>query len=253
MQMIKILIVDDEPAAANILQVLIHHLASFEKEVLTSNSPEEAIDLIERYRPSLLLLDVEMPAMSGFDLLSRIDSTGIDVIFTTAYDKYAIKAIRFSALDYLLKPIDAEELQNAINRHIARNNNYAAGRQKLVDNLMSNLKEKSSAAFKLALSTQDGYYFCSPAEIVRCEGINNYTHFYFKEKKPLLISRTLKEFEDILSDHGFVRVHKSHLVNISEIERLDKEGILWLNNGTGIIVSRRRKDLIIGALAQHGK
>lgn len=249
----KILIVDDEPAAANMLQVLINRHIQVDKKVCTCTSPEEALEQIALFQPTLLLLDVEMPSMNGFDLLNHADTGNFDVIFTTAYDKYAIKAIRFSALDYLLKPIDINELQNAINRHIIRRNHYEGVPEKLVRNLVSNLKEKSVYSFKLALSTQEGFYFCSPSEIVRCEGINNYTHFYFKEKKPLLISRTLKEFEDILCDHGFVRAHKSHLVNINVIERLDKEGILWLNNGSSIIVSRRRKDYIIDVLAQHGK
>jgi len=251
--MMRILIVDDEPAAANMLQVLINLHIEVDKEVLTCTSADEALEQITVFRPTLLLLDVEMPSMNGFDLLNRADTGNFDVIFTTAYDKYAIKAIRFSALDYLLKPIDIFELQNAINRHIIRKNLYGGIPKKLVNNLVSNLKEKSMSSFKLALSNQEGLYFCSPAEIVRCEGINNYTHFYFKGKKPLLISKTLKEFEDILCDHGFVRAHKSHLVNISEIVRLDKEGVLWLNDGTTITVSRRRKNHIIAVLAQHGK
>lgn len=249
----KIMIVDDEPAAANMLQVLINRHILVEKEVVTCSSAEEALQQMATFQPTLLLLDVEMPTMNGFDLLSQADTGSFDVIFTTAYDKYAIKAIRFSALDYLLKPIDINELQNAINRHIVRRSLNDGIPKKLVNNLVSNLKEKSLSSFKLALSTQEGFYFCSPSEIVRCEGVNNYTHFYFKEKKTLLISKTLKEFEDILCDHGFVRVHKSHLVNINEIERMDKEGVLWLNNGTSIIVSRRRKDHIISILAQHGK
>ncbi|SDD65749.1 LytR/AlgR family response regulator transcription factor [Niabella drilacis] len=249
----RILIVDDEPAAANMLQVLINRHILVDKEVLTCTSPEEALEQMAVFQPTLLLLDVEMPSMNGFDLLNQADTGNFDVIFTTAYDKYAIKAIRFSALDYLLKPIDINELQNAINRHIVRRNLHGGIPKKLVHNLVTNLKERSVSSFKLALSTQEGFYFCSPSEIVRCEGVNNYTHFYFKEKKTLLISRTLKEFEDILCDHGFVRAHKSHLVNISAIERLDKEGVLWLNNGTSIIVSRRRKEHLIGVLAQHGK
>ena len=249
----KILIVDDEPAAANMLQVLINRHILVEKEVLTCTSAEEALEQIPIFQPTLLLLDVEMPSMNGFDLLNHAETGNFDVIFTTAYDKYAIKAIRFSALDYLLKPIDINELQNAINRHIVRKDLHGGIPKKLVHNLVNNLKEKSVSSFKLALSTKEGFYFCSPSEIVRCEGINNYTYFHFKEKKTLLISRTLKEFEDILCDHGFVRAHKSHLVNISEIARLDKEGVLWLDNGTSIIVSRRRKDHIISVLAQYGK
>ena len=114
------MIVDDEPSAGNILQVLIEKHIAGKKEIRICRSPEEAIDCIPLFRPSLIMLDIEMPHMNGFDLLNRLGNWDFDVIFTTAYDKYAIKAIRFSALDYLLKPVDILDLQNAINRHIVR-------------------------------------------------------------------------------------------------------------------------------------
>ena len=251
--MIRILIVDDEPSAGNILRLLIEKNISIAKEIRICLSPEEAIELIPIYKPTLLMLDIEMPTMSGFDLLSRIGSWDFDVIFTTAYDKYAIKAIRFSALDYLLKPVDIIDLQNAINRHIVKSAFRPGEQEKVVGNLLSNLQQKDSSSFKLAVSTQDGFFFYDPREIIRCEGENNYTHFYFLNQKPLLVSRTLKEYEEILADHGFVRIHKSHLVNIREVTRLDKEGLLWLSNGTSLAVSRRRREEVVKLLSQQGK
>jgi two-component system LytT family response regulator len=237
--MIKILIVDDEISAGNILELLIEKHISGEKEVRVCQSPEMAIDIIPEYRPSLIMLDIEMPHMNGFDLLNRIGNWDFDVIFTTAYDKYAIKAIRFSALDYLLKPIDIPDLQNAINRHIVRQNVYPKAQKQLVNNLISNLQQKDQSSFKLALSTMEGFFFYEPKDILKCEGDDNYTHFYFVNSKPLIVSKTLKEFEDILIDYGFMRVHKSFLVNMQYVVRLDKEGLLWLSDGSHVVVSRR--------------
>jgi len=246
--MIRILIVDDEPSARNVLQMLIEKHVSGNKEIRTSASPEEALETIPVFKPSLVMLDIEMPHMNGFDLLNNIGHWDFDVIFTTAYDKYAIKAIRFSALDYLLKPIDILDLQNAINRHIVKKEFQPQQQEKLVSNLISNLQQKDATAFKLALSTMEGVFFFAPAQIIRCEGENNYTRFYFPDRKPLLVSRTMKEFEEILSEHDFIRVHKSHLVNRNFVNHLDKEDLLWLTDGSHIVVSRRKKEEVLKIL-----
>ncbi len=129
------------------------------------------------------MLDIEMPHMNGFDLLNKVGSWSFDVIFTTAYDKYAIKAIRFSALDYLLKPIDIIDLKNAISRHIVKKEHQPHSQELLVSNLISNLQQKDATSFKLALSTLEGYHFYEAKDILRCEGDNNYTHFYFVKSK----------------------------------------------------------------------
>jgi two-component system, LytTR family, response regulator len=240
--MIRILIVDDEPSARNMLQMLIERHVPGPKEIKSCASPEEALQTIPVYQPTLLLLDIEMPHMNGFDLLNSVGHWDFDVIFTTAYDKYAIKAIRFSALDYLLKPIDIVDLQNAINRHIVKKGLPMQQQEKLVNNLLNNLQQKDSHAFKLALSTMEGVFLFEPADIMRCEGENNYTRFFFSNRKPLLVSRTIKEFEELLADHDFLRVHKSHLVNRKYINRLDRDGILWLTDNSSIAVARRKKD-----------
>jgi len=250
--MLKILIVDDEPSAGNILRLLIEKHISGAKEIRVCGSPEQALEIIPAFKPGLLMLDIEMPNMNGFDLLNRVGSWDFDVIFTTAYDKYAIKAIRFSALDYLLKPIDILDLQNAINRHIIKKEVQPGRQHELVNNLINNLQQKDASSFKLALSTMDGFFFYDPKDILRCEGDNNYTHFYFIDQKPLIVSRTLKEFEDILTEHGFLRVHKSHLVNARYVVRLDKDGLLWLADGNNLVVSRRRKDEVLAYLSGRG-
>jgi two-component system LytT family response regulator len=164
------------------------------------------------------------------------------VIFTTAFDKYAIKAIRFSALDYLLKPLDVLDLQNALNRFLVRRTHISPGRKELVDNLIENVQKAEHEEFRLAISTNEGVFFYLPSEIVRCEGENNYTTFFLEHAKPLTVSHTLKEYESILTEYGFFRVHKSHLVNMKQVSRVDRDGFLWLNNGDSVPVSRRRKE-----------
>lgn len=248
--MTRILIVDDEAAASNILKMLIEKHIPTTKEIRTCNTPEEALEIIPVWQPNLLMLDIEMPNMNGFDLLNRVGHSDFDVIFTTAYDKYAIKAIRFSALDYLLKPVDINELQNAINKHIVKKEFYhPKEQQQLVSNLISNLQQKDQSAFKLAVSTSDGVFFFTPAEIIRLEGESNYTRFYFASQKPMIVSKTLKEYEDILADHDFIRAHKSHLVNKKFVKHFDKEGLLWLTDGSHIVVSRRKKEEVLKELS----
>jgi len=250
--MIRILIVDDEPSARNILQMLIEKYVAGNKEIRTCASPEEALETIPVFKPTLLMLDIEMPHMNGFDLLNRIGHWDFDVIFTTAYDKYAIKAIRFSALDYLLKPVDIVDLQNAVNRHIVKKE-YPPQQEKLVTNLINNLQQKDASSFKLALSTMEGVFFFEPAAIIRCEGENNYTRFFFPDRRPLLVSKTIKEYEEILGEYGFLRAHKSHLVNKTFVRHLDKEGLLWLTDGSNIVVSRRKKEEVMKELMNKPK
>jgi len=249
--MTKILIVDDELAASNILKMLIEKHVPAAKDIKTCNSPEEALQIIQDWQPNLLMLDIEMPNMNGFDLLNRAGNSDFDVVFTTAYDKYAIKAIRFSALDYLLKPVDITELQNAINKHIIKKFQPHQEQQKLVSNLINNLQQKDQTGFKLALSTTEGVFFFIPSEIIRLEGESNYTRFYFASQKPMLVSRTLKEYEEILAEHDFIRAHKSHLVNKKFVKHLDKEGLLWLTDGSHIIVSRRKKEEVLKELSNR--
>ena len=246
--MIKILIVDDEAPASNMLRLLIEKQLPMQKEILCVNSPQEALQRIPEFKPTLLMLDIEMPEMNGFDLLNRLGSWDFDLIFTTAYDRYAIKAIRFSALDYLLKPIDIVDLQNALNRHIVRREHGLQQQDDLINNLLTNLKQKDGAHFKLALSTSEGTFFFDPKDIIRLEGESNYTRFFFSNHKPVLVSKTLKDYEELLNAHDFIRVHKSYLVNRSFAQHMDRDGVLWLTDGSHILVSRRKKDEVMKEL-----
>lgn len=239
---LKILIVDDEVAAGNILQWLIEKHVPGEKEIKYCSSPAEALELLPVFQPSLVMLDIEMPSMNGFDFLNRATSWQFDVIFTTAFDKYAIKAIRFSALDYLLKPVDQVDLQNAINRHIIKSGYQdRQQQQQLVGHLLNNLQQKNPSDFKLAVSVKEGVFLFDTKDIICLEGTNNYTKLFFTGQKPLLVARTLKEYEDILAEHKFLRIHKSFLINTAHVKKMDNMGTLWLTNDIAVPVSRRKK------------
>ncbi len=247
--MIKILIIDDEAAAGNILKILIEKHVALSTEILYCDNAKDALDMLETFKPTLLMLDIEMPNLNGFDFLNMASGYSFDVIFTTAYDQYAIKAIRFSALDYLLKPIDLVDLQNAVNRHIIKQQNQ--NQQLLVSNLLSNLQQKDPGNFKLALSTAEGVFFYDPAEILYCEGENNYTRFAFTKNKPMLVSKTLGDYEDLLSEHGFIRIHKSYLVNTKYVSKVDREGNVLMTDGKQMLISKRRKEMVMKVLRQH--
>lgn len=247
--MIKILIVDDEAAAGNILKILIEKHIGSSAQIHVSENANDALEILKIFSPTLVMLDIEMPNMNGFDFLSMATGNNFDVIFTTAYNQYAIKAIRFSALDYLLKPIDMLDLQNAINRHIIKQQNKQ--QPLLVSNLLNNLQQKDPKDFKLALSTTEGVFFYDPREILYCEGESNYTRFTFTKHKPMLVSKTLREYEELLADHGFLRIHKSSLVNGKFVSKIEKEGSLTMSDGKQFPIARLRKEMIKNALKLH--
>ncbi len=239
----RILIIDDEPAAGNILNVLVKKYIEPGYEIMYCPDATEALNILPVYKPTLLLLDIEMPGMNGFDFLNSASAFDFDVIFTTAFDHYAIKAIRFSALDYLLKPIDGPELQNAILRHLMRESQKTS-KQLQVENLLSNLQLSDGSNFKLAISTSEGVFLFKPDEIIRLQGDNNYTHFHFRNRKPMVVSKTLKEYDDLLKEYNFIRIHKSHLINRKYIEFVNREGYITMEDKSVVEISRRKKEEI---------
>lgn len=245
--MIKALIIDDEPAAVETLQLMIARYIPEITDLRSTNEPSEGIYLLKSWHPQLLFLDIQIPVMNGFDILRQFPQIHFSLIFTTAYDHYAIQAIRFSALDYLLKPIDADELRAAMDRFIARQTD-TRNEEPLYNNLLHNITVRNKGDFKLALSTTAGTYFYHPEEIIRLEGESNYTRFYFTRHKPLLTSRTLREYEDILVEYGFIRTHKSHLINKKHVVRISREGEIVMVDESHIEISRRRKEEVIGLL-----
>ena len=248
--MLKALIVDDEAKARDIL---LFHVENFIPEIthveLAGNVPE-ALRLIRSFQPDIVFLDIVMPQQDGFDLLNALETWDFDVIFTTAHDQYAIKAIRFSALDYLLKPVDPDELQAAVQRHIERRSEQPQ-RQQLYRNFVDNLHAPRENEFKLAIPTADGTYFFQTKEIIRCQADRNYTVFHLTGPRRFIASRTLGEYDEILSAQGFLRVHKSHLVNLEFIDNFMGKDYIRLLDQTEIEVARRRKDDVKSAL--HGR
>lgn len=245
--MIRALAIDDEPAAISTLKLMIERYAPEITELYTTNEPQKGLDLIKEREPELVFLDIQMPVFTGFDLLKQMDTIPFEIIFTTAYDQYAIEAIRFSALDYLLKPIDAEDLKRAVQRFITHRSQKEQSRKDLYQNLMHNIRS-TQAEFKLAISSSEGIYFYNPSQIIRLEAESNYTRFFFTDKKPLVVAKTLGEYEEMLAPHGFLRTHRTHLVNRSYVQSFMPEGFLLMKDNSKVEISRRRKEEVLGTL-----
>jgi two-component system LytT family response regulator len=246
--MIRAIVVDDEPYASAALQTLLKKHCPEVVVEAACNSALEAEHVITDLKPQLVFLDIEMPHRNGFELLEHFMPAGFQVIFTTSYDQYAIKAIRFSALDYLLKPIDPQELKAAIAKVSKRNPNELLTQQ--LQLLMQTIREPAATGNRIALPTLEGLQMVTTDTILYCIASSNYTTFVMKDKKKLVISRTLKEIEEMLEDHGFLRIHHSHLVNINAIEKYirGEGGTVLMNDGTELDVSRSRKETLLKTL-----
>jgi len=241
---IRSIIIDDEPNNIENLQSLIDKYCPQVDVVATAYNAAEGITAIQNLKPNLIFLDIQMPMASGFDLLSAFTTIEFEVIFITAYDQYGIQAIKFSALDYLLKPINLDEFKVAIQRATEK---IAARRQNQnIENLLAYVKSGQTVAPKIALPTLNETMYIKVNEIVRCEASGNYTTFCLERGETILVCRTLKEFADLLVLHEFVRTHQSHLVNLNYVKSYLKEdgGTLLLNDQTKIPISRQNRDAV---------
>ena len=248
MIMLNVLIIDDEMKARNVLRLYIEKLIPEITHIENADSVDTAIELLETYKPDIVFLDVEMPYKNGFRFLTEVSNPSFDVIFTTAYNHYAIQAIRFSALDYLLKPVDPEELKAAVQRHVQKKQEQKDHKD-LYDNLVENIGKKEVKDFKIAVPSAEGFYFFMVDDILHLEADSNYTHIHLAHKRPFIASKTLKHFEDMLEDFNFIRTHKSHLVNPKHITRLSNSNdFVLLTDGSKVEVSRRRKEEVMAAL-----
>jgi two-component system, LytTR family, response regulator len=245
--MIRALIIDDEPSAVKTLSLLLSHYVPEITELKSTNDPHDGLRLLKTYKPDLLFLDIQMPLMTGFGLLKQLPEINFNIIFTTAHDQYAIEAIRFSALDYLMKPIDGDELQQAIQRYISKAST-AVYNKPLYNNFLHNIHAADRKGFKLALPTTQGTFFYHTEEIIRLEGESNYTKFFFTNNKTLLTSKTLKEYEEILCNHGFIRIHKSHIINKAHVVNYSGDGMLTLVDNSKVEISRRRREEVSAQL-----
>ncbi len=246
--MLRTLLLDDERKSVESLEILLARHVPEVGEVVATTRPDEALDLLKNFRPDLFFLDIEMPQMTGFELLDRLPERPFDVIFTTAFDQYAIRAIRFSALDYLLKPVEPSELKAAVTRCIDRRR-FAQPQTEQLENALAAARSGSPRMERIALPTADGARLFELGEIVRCEADRNYTVFHLTRGRRILSAKTLKDYAALLSEQGFVRVHKSDLVNLDFAEGFSPSGFLRLADGNQIEVARRRKSDVEAALA----
>lgn len=239
--MIKAVIIDDEQNCVEMLEWLLKTYSPVVEVAAMCTSGEEGIRAIEKHKPDVVFLDIEMPKMNGFDMLEAIGDINFEVVFTTAYNKFAIKAFRYSALNYLLKPIDPEDLQLTV-RRIEQKKSYP-GRQQL-DLLLQNLKEINPKINRVALSTGDGLIFVNTNEIMYCQAESNYTNVVLTNKTKVLVARTLKDIDETLSGKDFFRVHNSFLININEIRKFvrGEGGYIVMNDGTQITIARSKRE-----------
>ncbi|HVI44712.1 MAG TPA: LytTR family DNA-binding domain-containing protein [Chitinophaga sp.] len=241
---IRAIIVDDEQHCIDALQTMLQKKCPGVEVVGTAQSVREAKDKVDELHPDLVFLDVEMPHQNGFELLKQYDRVFFEVIFTTAYEQYALKAIKFNALDYLLKPFSVKELQDALEkcreRHQLRKHDMSVSP---MDVFLQNMRTLQQTHRKIALPTINGLVFMPIQNIVRCESTGNYTRIFFTDKKNLMVSRPLKEFEELLTDADFFRVHNSHLINLQQMQSYiqGEGGFALMSDGAQVEVSRRRK------------
>lgn len=246
--MINAIIVDDELKSRESLKILLEEFCDNVTVKALCQDVAEAVQAIQQYKPDVVFLDIQLQRETGFDLLTQLGDFDFEVIFTTAYAEYAIKAFKFAAIDYLLKPIDIEELKRALSKVDKRMNDSIALR---LQQLMQNLKNTSSENYKLALPTTDGLVFVKMQDILYCEASSNYTEITVMDGKKYIVSRTLKEYEDMLGEHSFYRIHNSYLINLNAIKKYvrGEGGYVIMANDKSLDVSKRKKE---GFLARIG-
>jgi two-component system LytT family response regulator len=246
--MIRSILIDDEKHCLDTLRLKILKHCPDVQIIDEFTSSKKALTAIQSYHPDLIFLDIEMPNMNGFELLEELVDISFSVIFTTGYDQYAIRAIRFSALDYLLKPIDPKELVNAIQKVKAHKITPSVEQLNMLLNQIHHIENNFN---KVAVPTAEGFELIPTDQLVRCEADNTYTHLYLKNKTKIIACRTLKEIEEQLQDFSsFIRVHHSYLVNLNDVTKYirGEGGYLVMSDGTTVNVSRNRKDMLLKKL-----
>jgi len=247
--MIRAIIIEDEPRNRKFLKDLLmemNDIISCEGEAATVR---DGIHLINEKNPELVFLDVELRGESGFDLLEKLDEINFEIIFTTAYEQYALKAIQLSALDYLLKPINKNELIKSIEK--AKKKQEANSLNKNLQVLIQNIRSNNTEQYQLAISSTDGIEFIHIKDIIYCQSDGPYTIFYLKSGNKIMTSKNLKEYEDLLTPHNFFRVHHSYLINMREIKKYIRGdgGYVKMSNNTDIDVSKRKKEAFLRAIS----
>ena len=237
------LIVDDELKSGKNIATLLEKYCSNVEVIGIAQKVKDAYQLINEFSPQVVFLDVRMQNETGFDLLEMFDKINFEVVFTTAYSEYAIKAFKFSAIDYLLKPIDIDELQFAVEKTKEKFKSDSFSTER-IEFLLSSLKAKSTSTNKIAIPDSNGLTFIKLSDILYCEGQNNYTIFFINDGRKLMVSKTLMDYEKMLSEYNFFRIHKSYLINLNEIKEYIKGdgGYVIMKNNANLDVSKRKKE-----------
>ncbi len=247
---ITAIIVDDDSFSCFQLKDLINRNSKEIEIVAICNDALLGLEKLKELKPDLVFLDVEMPGMNGFDLLKKLPVINFDIIFTTAHDHYAIRAIRFSALDYLVKPIDPTALQEALSRFTEKKRLNSPPAERPLEVVGHNNGKKIFD--NLAVPTMEGLQFISLHDIIRCESEDKYTKIYLNDKKMIVASRTLGDFETLLQPYGFFRIHKSFLINLKHLKKYlrGEGGQVIMADGIALDVSRRKKDELLELVSQ---
>jgi two-component system, LytTR family, response regulator len=242
---LKTIVVDDEQDAVDFICSIIGEYCSSLEVVGTAGNVAQAVQVINEKKPDLVFLDVEMPNGSGFDLLAQFPEKEFDVIFITAFNHYAIKAIKFSAVDYILKPVNINEFIEAVSRVVKKRSEKSSQGNESLRVLMENLR--SSPPSRLAIPTADGMEYLNPKDIIRIEADRSYSWFFLNGNRKTLVSKHLKEFQELLGDRNFFRSHNSHLINLKYVKKYIRRegGYIEMTDGSVIPVSRNRKDLFL--------
>lgn len=244
-------IIDDEPDAVDFISTIIAEYCPGLEVKGTAHNVKDGVSLIREIKPELLFLDVEMPNGTGFDLLTHFPEKDFDVIFITAFNHYAIKAIKYSAVDYILKPININEFIESVNKVVHKRKTMPAGNMSDFESLLENLR--SSSPTRLVIPTSDGREYLNPKEIIRIEADRSYCWFYLTDKRKILVSRHLKEFQDLLNDRNYFRPHNSHLINLDYVKKFIRHdgGYIQMTDGAQIPIARNRKDIFLAHMSRY--
>ena len=248
--LIQAVLVDDENNSLEALGILLEKYCPEVEVIGTAQSVEEAIEKIDDLQPELVFLDIALPDGQGFEVLERVEHRNFEVIFTTAYDQYALTAFEFSALDYILKPINAEKLQQSVSRfQELKGDRDLSGRVSVLKDSLKNINER------IILSSMDGFEVFKIADIIRCEANGSYTTFFIKGGIKVVTSKTLNNFEKLLYDQPFARVHSKHLVNLEFIKKYisGRGGYIVFEDGSQVDVSERKKKDFIRLMKEHAR
>ncbi len=246
--MIKAIIIEDEQKSRELLAMLVEKNCPQLQLVAVAKNVKEGVEMINTLNPDLVFLDISMPDGTGFDLLEQVQGKKFEIIFSTATDKHALKAIKYSACDYLLKPIDIDELKAAVDKVALKRN--ATPSMDNLQFLIQQFKKADDNYQKITLPTGNAYEIVAIKDIIRCEADASYTHFFLVGGKKLMVSASLKHYEDLLPENDFIRVHHQHLINMSHVSRFLKQdgGYAVMSDGTKIEISRRKKDAFMERL-----